>query len=199
MNQSDLAFVRERARGLDAEVWAEGSQLKAATRTARRGRSLELTHGHQLRSFTALADLAHQRSEVAVAGWDVSAKEAIRYVAGPEAIRGELADDVGGAGVLERAFGRRTETIAHALPGTREEARWLAESHFKAIARRFVVGHGVAETQARLRVGAVVGLKNLGGLFDGDYYVIEARHRFDSDRGSWTEFAAERAGLGRVP
>lgn len=198
VNQSDLAFLRERARTLDAEVWAEGSTLKAATRTARRGQPLELSHGHQLRSFTVLADLAHQRSEVAVAGWDVSAKSAIRHVAGPDAIRAELGGSVGGSTILEKAFGRRTETIAHAVPVNREEARSLAESYFKAMARRFVVGRGVAETQVRLRVGAVVGLKNLGRLFDGDYYVVEASHRFDSRRGLWTEFVAERAGLGQV-
>src|SRR5215211_3725457 len=35
VNQSDLAFMRERARAVDAEVWMEGSTLNVKSRTER--------------------------------------------------------------------------------------------------------------------------------------------------------------------
>ena len=62
---------------------------------------------------------------------------------------------------------------------------------------RFLTGRGIAETDARLRVGATVDLQGLGPLFSGKYYVSETRTLFDGVRGLRTEFGAERPGLGR--
>ena len=81
VNQSDLAFMRERARTLDAELWMDGTKLNIKSRADRRGNALEITHGHELRRFTALADLATQRTSVSANGWDVSAKDALKHQA----------------------------------------------------------------------------------------------------------------------
>jgi uncharacterized protein len=197
VNQSDLAFLRERARSLDAELWMEGTTLSAVTRANRRGNAIELTHGHQLRSFTALADLATQRSTVSASGWDVAGKSGLKHDADDSVISSELNGDDSGVSILKSALGDRKESVSHIVPLGSEEAQAVAESYFKKCARRFVVGRGVAETQAGLRVGAVVDLKNLGPLFSGEYYVVESRHRFDSQHGLRTEFTAERAGLGK--
>jgi len=196
VNQSDLAFMRERARTLDAELWMDGKKLNAKTRASRRGTALKLTHGHELRSFVALADLATQRTSVSANGWDVSAKDALKHEASETVIQSELNGDTSGVSILKSAFGDRKEALAHAVPVTSSETQAIAESYFKLCARRFVLGSGVAETQAKLRVGAVVDLNNLGSLFNGKYYVIEVRHRFDSEKGLRSEFIAERAGLG---
>ena len=45
VNQSDLAFMRERSRAIDAELWMEGSTLKMKTREGRRGTALPLNDG----------------------------------------------------------------------------------------------------------------------------------------------------------
>jgi phage protein D len=198
VNQSDLAFLQERARSIDAELWMEGSTLHAETRANRRGNALELTLGHELRSFRATADLATQRTSVTANGWDVAGKSALQYEADESIVRGELNGDISGVSILQSTLGSRKEALAHTLPLNGQEARAMAESYFKMCARRFVVGHGVAETQGKLRVGAVVDLKNLGPLFSGKYYVVESRHRFDSELGIRTEFTAERAGCGRA-
>jgi phage protein D len=198
VNQSDLAFLRERARAVDAELWMDGSTLKASTRANRRGNAIELTMGHELRSFTALADLANQRSTVSANGWDVAGKSALKYDADDSVISSELNGDTSGVSILKSALGERKEAVAHAVPLNSQEAQAIAESYFKSCARRFVVGRGVAETQSKLRVGAVLDLKNLGPLFNGKYYVVESRHRFDSQRGLRTEFSAERPGIGHT-
>jgi phage protein D len=198
VNQSDLAFLRERARSIDAELWMDGTKLSAVTRANRRGNAIELTHGHQLRGFTALADLATQRSTVSANGWDVAGKSALQHDADDSVISSELNGDDSGVSILKSALGERKESVSHGVPLGSEEAQAVAESYFKRCAREFVVGRGVAETQAKLRVGALLDLKNLGALFSGKYYVIESRHRFDCERGLRTEFIAERAGLGRA-
>ena len=197
VNLSDLAFLRERARSVDAELWAEGDTLHVHSRTNRRGTAIELTHGHELRSFCAVADLASQRSSVTANGWDVAGKTAIQHEATDSVISGELNGDSSGVSILRSALGERKEAVAHTVPLDSPEAQHEAESWFKKCARQFVVGRGIAETQAKLRVGAVLDLKNIGPLFSGKYYVVESRHRFDSKKGLRTEFAVERAGLGR--
>ena len=198
VNLSDLAFLRERARAVDAEVWMDGSTLHAKSHTGRDAGSLELTYGGNLREFSVLADLAHQRTSVTVGGWDAGSKQAAKYEATDSVVQGELGDTTSGASLLSSALGARKESIAHTVPFTNAEAQAEAESYFKRMARRFVVGRGVAETDARLRVGGRVELKNVGPLFEGRYYLSEVRHLFDGARGIRTHFTAERPGLGRA-
>ena len=198
VNQSDLAFMRERARTLDAELWMDGRTLNARTRAGRGGQTIELTRGNQLREFRALADLAMQRTSVKVAGWDVPGKQALEHEATDSAIAGELGNDQSGVSILQSKIGARKEVLAHSVPLNSDEARLSAETFFRMSARRFVVGRGVAETRAELRVGSYVNLKELGPLFSGKYYLTEVRHLFDNAKGIRTEFRAERAGIGRA-
>jgi phage protein D len=197
VNQSDLAFMRERARAIDAEVWMTGSTLNARSRTGRGSGTLELTYGGNLREFSVTADLAQQRTSVTVGGWDVAGKQAVKFEATDSVVSGEMNGDQSGASLLSDAFGVRKEAIAHTVPFTSEEAQAEAESYFKAMARRFVLGRGVAESDAGLRVGSYVDVKNVGPLFGGKYYLSEVRHIFDGAHGIRTFFTAERPGLGR--
>jgi phage protein D len=102
-----------------------------------------------------------------------------------------------GAALLKQAFGDRKESVAHGVPWTQSEAEARAKGYFKATARRFVVGHGVARTTGDLRVGAVLDLDGLGPLFNGKYYLAHVRHRFDGAHGLRSELSVERAGLGK--
>jgi uncharacterized protein len=197
VNQSDLAFVRERARSIDAELWLEGKTLNVKTRSARAGQPLTLKRGMELREFKVLADLAEQRTSVSVGGWDVSAKKGIKHEAEESAVAGEVGSDESGVSILRARIGERKESLAHAVPFVGEEAQAAAESFFRMSARRFLVGRGVAETRTELRAGATVDLKELGPLFSGKYYLTEVRHLFDNAKGTRTEFRAERPGIGR--
>jgi phage protein D len=197
VNQSDLAFMRERARVVGAELWIEGGSLHAKSRSDRAGEVVDLSHGGQLREFRVLADLAGQRTSVTVSGWDVSAKDALSYEATESAISSELNGDRSGVSILQSALGARKETVAHTVPLSSAEAQSYAEAFFKMSSRRFVVGRGVAETSSKLRVGAFVNLARLGPMFTGKYYLSEVRHLFDGMKGVRTEFTAERPGIGR--
>ena len=196
VNQSDLAFLRERARAAGAELWIEGRTLYAKTRSARSSSPLKLKFGAELREFIVLADLAHQRTSVNVAGWDVKGKRAIDQKAEDAAISGELGADASGASILRGAFAERKETVAHAVPLSSDEAKLYAEAWFRSAARRFVTGRGIAQPDGKLRVGAWVDLDGLGPLFNGKYYVAEVRHVFDGAAGFLSQFMAERPGLG---
>lgn len=199
VNQSDLAFLRERAQAIDAEVWIEGETLHVQSRQRRRTGEVTLTYGEGLHEFAVTADLAEQRTSVAVSGWDVAGKSGIDATAAQSAVQSELNGDVSGASLLEQHFGRRPERLVHCIPLNDDEAQSLADARFREIARRFVSGRGLCEGDPRIRVGTHVSLRELGPMFDGKYYVCEAKHTFDPYRGYRTEFRAERAGIGAGP
>lgn len=197
VNQSDLAFIRDRARSIDAEVWMSDKTLHAKAHTGRNGDKLQMTYGNQLREFNVLADLAMQRTSVAVNGWNISSKAAMQFEATDSAISSELNGDTSGVSILQSALGERKEALAHTIPLNDQEAQHEAEAFFRMSARRFVVGHGIAETNKSLRAGSQLDLQGLGPLFNGKYYVAEVKHIFDSTKGLRSEFRSERVGIGK--
>lgn len=198
VNQSDLAFLRERCRTIDAELWVEGKTLHAKAHGRRTGPPVELGYRNELREFTVLADLAGQRTSVVVGGWDVRGKSELKHEATDSVLGAELEGGTSGASVLASALGERKEALVHTVPLNADEARARAETFFRLSARRFLVGRGTAETSARLRVGAHVQLRGLGDLFSGKYYLTDVKVRFDGARGLRTEFVGERPGLGNA-
>jgi Bacteriophage probable baseplate hub protein len=196
VNQSDLAFLRDLARREDAEVWVEGTKLRAAQRARRDGGSLDLAWAGMLREFNVSADLAHQRTKLVAGGWNVADKQAAKHEADEAAVRSELNGGTSGAATLRQAFGERADTLAHGVPASDAQARALAEASFRHHARRFVVGRGVAETQAELRVGAKLKIKGVGPIFEGDYFVTDIAIRFDPKSGVRTEFMCDRPCIG---
>lgn len=198
VNQSDLAFLHERARAIDAELWVQGGTLHFQSRRARDAGRLTLAWGAQLRRFDVTADLAWQRTEVAASGWDVGAKQGVRAVAGASALGAELGSDESGIAILQQSLGERKETLAHAAAASEAEARALAEAALRLAARRFVRGQGTAEPQATLRVGTAMQLDGLGPMFSGRYVATAVHHRFDPHHGLRTDFEAERPGIGRA-
>lgn len=196
LNQSDLAFLRERAALLDGEIRISGTTLVARRRSGAARADVTLHRGSEMRELVVLADLAHQRTRLEVAGWDVAAKEALRETAGESVVAGDLGGGQSGAAVLQRALGERVEVIAAGVPVTRDEARARAEAAFRERARRFVRGHAVCRADARLRVGVRVALRGVGPLFEGDYRVFEVCHTFDERAGLVTRVGVERPAIG---
>lgn len=195
-NLSDLAFLRQCARRLNAEIWIDDGRLHVARRSSRGTERLTLAYGANLRSFQVRADLAHQCTEFFVGGWDVQAKEMIRESADDGSISSELGGLQGGSSILNDAFGSRKASIVHTVPLSTAEARAVAEAEYQQKARRFVVGSGTADGDPRLRVGAMLELSRLGQMFDGDYYVVQTCHAIDLDQGYLVDFEVERAGIG---
>lgn len=196
VNQSDLAFLRERVAAIDAELWIDNRTLYAQARTRRNAGSVTFTYGQNLTEFSVLADLAHQRSAVQVSGWDVAGKEAIDVEASESVIAAELRGGRSGSAVLGQALAARRERIVSATPLSRDEAQKMAEARYRERARRFVTGSGVVDGNIKIRVGATVELSGLGPFFDGPYYVTRARHTFTQEEGYRTAFDAERPAIG---
>jgi phage protein D len=197
VNQSDLGFLRERARAVDARLAVQNGRLVFRPRRESEDPPVKLTLENELLRFQVAADLAHQRVEVHVHGYSVADKEPIHERAGPEAARSEAA----GAGrvgpeVLEAIEPDAVEHLHVESPATAEEARLLARAQMRRRARRFVCGRGVTSGTPGMHVGTEVDIVDLGDWFSGVYHVSHVRHTYDQTEGLRTHFLAERVDLG---
>lgn len=197
VNQTDLGFLRSRARAVDARLAVADTTLAFEPR---RGDDEEepipLTTLRELLSFEATADLAHQRAEVHVHGWSVADKEAIHGQAGADTVAGESAGGRTGPSVLGDLGWPAVEHHHLEAPATGEEARTLAETLLRRRARRFVTATGTTSGTPGLRVGRRIDVSDAGPWFSGRYHVVALRHTFDQAVGLRTHFLAERVDLG---
>lgn len=199
VNQSDLAFLRERARLMQADLWCDGRTLHLSDRSARRGERITLIHGADLLSCRITADLAHQRTRVTVGGYDALTKSVIDEQADGDAIAAEARPGRTGPAVLERALGARPAFRVREVPLTSAEASAWARAQLLRRARRFVVASGVTRGTPALTVGSQLRLELVGAPFDGEgYYVTRVTHTYDNERGLRTSFEAERPTLNEV-
>ena len=195
VNQSDLAFLNDLARREGAQVWSEDSKL--VLRKGRERADVELAWAGTLREFDVAADISGQRTKVTASGWSVAQKQAVTSEAQKAAVQAELGNDEAGEDILTAKFGERPERIVHYTPANEDEARSQAEASYRYMARNFVTGRGVCETDPLIRCGAKVTLSGLGPLFDGAYRLRTVTHLFDAAEGSRSEFTCDRPGLGR--
>ncbi len=196
VNQSDLAFLRERARLLQTDVWCQGRTLHFSDRPSRRGEKITLAHGADLLSCRISADLAHQRTDIVVSGFDARAKAGIDERAGSSTIEAEASPGRTGPEVLERALGGSAGIRVRDVPLTTSEASAWARAEMLRRARRFVTARGITRGTPQLTVGSQLRLEFVGPTFEGEgYYVTRVTHTYDNVRGLRTSFEAERATL----
>ena len=199
LNQSDLAFLRERARLVRAELWADGRTLHMASRPRRAGTELTLVQSNDLESVRLCADLAHQRSDVVVTGYDAATAEVIDERAQADAIDAEITSGRTGPRIVQQALGAAATLRVREGALTDEEARAWAGAEMLRRARRFVTVIGTTRGTPDLVVGSRLTLQQVGAPFEGaGYYVTRVRHTVDLVRGLRTCFEAERATVNEV-
>jgi phage protein D len=193
-NQSDLAFLRERARLIQAELWFSDDTLHFATRGHRTATTLPLVLGNDLLDVQLRADLAHQRTSVSVSGYDASQRDSISEEVTDEVLQAEVSGGRSGIAVLQQAFGERKSYRVRNDPLVAEEASAWAKAEMLRRARGFVSVSGMTNGTADMVVGSKISLDGVGAPFTGDgYYVTRVVHTYDLVDGFRTHFEAERA------
>jgi uncharacterized protein len=196
-NQSDLAFLRDRARRIQAEVWLEQDALCFKSRGARTGTAITLVQGNSLIDVQLRADLAHQRTQVKVSGYDAAARDRIDEVAGADAIQAEVSGGRTGPQVLQQAFGERASFRVRDTALVAGEAGAWAKAEMLRRSRTFVIVTGVTNGTPDMQVGSTLTLERVGAPFNGaGYRVTRMRHTYDLHEGHRTRFEAERATVG---
>ncbi len=199
-NMSDLAFLRERAQRIQAEIWVEDETLNFKSRSKRTATELTLVQGNHLISARARADLAHQRTKVKLSGYDASQRDRIEEEAGADAIQAEVSGGLTGPAALQRAFGERVSYRLRDVPLKSGEASDWVKAEMLRRARAFVVVTGTTRGSAEMVVGSKLTLERTGHPFEGSgYYVTRVCHSYDTQHGFRTHFEAERATLQEGP
>jgi phage protein D len=193
-DQSDLAFLRERALRVAAELWLDADGvLHFATRDKRPGADLLLVQGNELVEVHARADLAHQRADVQVLGWDDDLAGEVAGIAGEDLVLAEVAGGRTGPSIAASVYRgpRLTRTRRDAPVAGTADAYAAAELLRRA--RGFVTVDGTTAGTPDLVPGAHLTLRRVGRPFEGDgYRVVHARHSYDLTVGYRTAFRAER-------
>lgn len=193
-NQSDLAFLRERARLLQAEIWCTNNTLHFATRGNRTTTTLSLVLGGDLIEAQLRADIAHQRSKVKVSGYDATERDHIDETGEASEIQSEIAGGRTGAAILKQAFGERIAYRTRQDPLVAREAQAQAKAEMLRRARGFVTVSGMTNGSPDMIVGSKLTLNGVGTPFNGEgYYVTRVCHTYDLLDGFRTHFDAERA------
>lgn len=193
-NQSDLAFLRDRAAMVQAELWADGSTIHFATRSNRTAPAVTLVHGNGLLSASIRADVAHQRTAVTVSGYDFDTHETVEHEAGDSVIKREISGGTTGIDVLAKVFDSAVTMRTRDAPVNADEAKSWAEAEMLRRARGFVTVEGLTAGTAQLTVGSKLKLERAGVPFSGEgYYTTWVHHSYDRATGPRTRFMAERA------
>lgn len=192
-NETDLSFLRRLCERYDADpqVSADGT-LTIRKRGTQEAGTVTLTLGENLRTVRVTADIAHQRAETALFGFDVGAGRT-------EAVRA-TGDDLGagsgttGAQTLARIFSGTRDVLPSAAFQNATEAERVAAAAQRRRARSFVIAEGQATGDPRIKVGTVLTIQKVGPRFKNDYTVTRVRHHYDKEgEGYLTDFTAECA------
>jgi phage protein D len=198
-NQSDLAFLRERARLIQAEVWVEVDKLCFKSRGNRSATSITLVQGRDLIDVQLRADLAHQRTKVKASGFDASARDQIDEEAGADAIQAEISGGRTGPAILQQAFGERVSYRVRENPLVSGEANAWARAEMLRRCRSFVTVVGTTNGTPDMMVGSKLNLDRVGAPFNGDgYYTVRVCHTYDLNSGHRTHFEAQRATINQA-
>lgn len=200
-NQSDLAFLQERARRIGYECFVSDGKL-VFRKPLSRGAGITLRWGDDLLSFYPRMNLAEQVDEVIVRGWSVDRQQPIVGRARQGELYPEIQESRNGA-AWARRFGSGKHVILEENVTSQAEADHLAAARLDEISGAFVQAEGEAFRRPDIQAGKPVTLEALGDRFSGTYLVTSARHVYTAEglkttfsvRGTRTGQILEEAGL----
>lgn len=193
-NQSDLAFLMQRAWRIGFECFVE--QGKLVFRKPRYGNAkVTLTWGDDLFSFRPRVTLAEQVQEVVVKGWDATKTEAIVGRASAGELYPQIDEKKDGA-TWAASFGAGKLVIVNQPVVSQAEADVLAAARLDEISGAFIEAEGEAFRRPDVQAGELVKLEKLGKRLSGTYLVTRATHLYTSN-GLKTVFSVRgvRSGL----
>jgi phage protein D len=191
-NQTDLAFLIERARRIRFEVLVQEKTLIFRKAQDNQSKTYTLEWGKTLKSFNPTMNTLRQVNEVIVRGYDLMTRQEIVGRAGAGDEDTKMGGRQTGAQVAAQAFGRRIEEVRVETPiASQQEADQLARAIYNDRALQFVTGNGSSIGLPDLRAGRVIELQGLGPRFSGLYYITQSTHTISSG-GHQTNFSVRR-------
>lgn len=190
-DQTDLEFLRERARRVHYEIAMDGDTLLFRPAAFATSSVVTLTLDDDLLDFHPRMSLV-PLTEVKVLGWDPKEKQAISASAPAGNNVAAMGGQRSSAQQAETVFGKTIETLVRIPVASQAEADQIAVGQFNVAALDFIRGSGRVRGRTDVRAGRVIRLDDLGTRFSGEYYVTSVVHRYSSRDGYLTDFRAQR-------
>lgn len=182
-NQTNLAFLQQRAAALGYLLYVRGQKLclKPAESPSA---TVELSWKAGLTAFRPRLSSIGQFDSVTVRSWDPAKKEAIVG----QAQRTSATPSVGVQ--LSDAFSMQPkDLVSDCRVRTQAEADKLAQATIDRHASHFVEAEGECLGEPAILAGAAVKISGIGTRFGGTYYVTSATHSYDTAAGYTTLFS----------
>jgi phage protein D len=191
-NQTDMAFLQERARRIGYEVFVRDKQLFFRPPPIDGAEVTTLSLDSDIVELYPRLSAVAQVSEVEVRGWDVKQKQ--RFVAQAAAGAETQMREAGRSGprAARVAFGQAVLAETDRPPFDKAEAAAMATGRLNQIALGYISAEGRCFGRAELRAGTLVMIAGAGKTFSGRYYLTSVSHSYDPNDGFFTEFTCRR-------
>jgi phage protein D/phage baseplate assembly protein gpV len=193
-NQSDLAFLMERAWRIGFECFVEDGKLYFRKPPNSSSAPITLKWGEDLKTFYPRMTLAEQVDEVIVRGWDPKEKKEIIGKAESGNLYPDIEESKDGK-TWASDFGSGKKIIVDEPVISQSEADVLASARLDEVSGAFVDAEGTATRRPDIKAGQKVKLENLGTRFSGEYLVTHVTHTY-SPEGFSTDFQVTGSRLG---
>jgi phage protein D len=190
-NETNLAFLRRRARALGYMLFVQGKTLHCE-QGGGQGTAIELEWGKTLAEFHPRLATAEQASSVTVRGWDAHKKAPIvgKASRGRDMPQIRQTQDQSGGDTVKKAFNIDADAqVSHVPVNTQAAADSLAQAHADRLAGRFIEAEGICSGNPALVAGVAIDLKAVGTRFGGTYRVTRATHIYNAHEGYSTHFS----------
>jgi len=193
-HQTDMEFLKERAKRINYEVKVEGKKL--LFRPVQNGESeiLTLSAEDDLLEFLPRLSTMRQVTEAKVLGWDPKEKKELlgQSKTGDEV--STMGGDKSGGALVQGPFGDAAASFGDLPVASQAEADQVAKARLNSAALELISGEGICGGRYDLTAGKVIKIEGVGKRFSGQYYVIAAGHRYSASRGYQTHFFVRRSG-----
>lgn len=209
-NQSDLAFLMQRAWRIGYECFVDDGKLHFR-KPVNQGQDISLTWGQELLSFFPRMTVAEQVKRVVVRGWDIERQKPIVGQAESGVLYPKIKERKDGAAWAATIAGESKLVIVDQPVASQSEADLLAKARLDELSGAFIEAEGTASRCPAIRAGKTVELLGLGARMSGVYLVTQATHRYGhaglsttftvrgTRNGLLTEQLAGRTQLDRFP
>jgi uncharacterized protein involved in type VI secretion and phage assembly len=188
-SKTDMEFVRERAALMGCHCYAAGTTIHCVA-PHKESAVLQLKYGESLFSFRPRLTTVDQVSKVTVRGWEQKNKQAVVGTFEGSSVTDtvQIASKNGSKFAAAAPDGGQDHLVTDWLVDNQSQAQYLAKAIATSVSGRFMQAEGISIGHPAIVAGAWIEVGSVGNRFSGTYFVTNALHTYDAQRGYETEF-----------
>lgn len=188
-NQTNLAFLRERAAALGYLLYVQGDTLYFEPPKPS-GQPIALEWGVNLSEFRPRMTTVGQSGEVTVRGWDPASRQEIVGHARTGQGTPQVGEKQSGGDLAHEAFHVEAQSQGVIRPvRTQAEADTMARALLNQQTSRFIEAEGTGAGNPAVVAGCSVQVSAVGTRFSGTYFITSTTHVYAAQSGYITHFS----------